>query len=326
LNRPRSSLALLSLLLLAPGAPAAGEEALPRAEIRVDPAEGTVGERLELTLDLLADRESTVARPEIGSELGPFAARETSWTGPEPVEGGLRWTWQGTVAAFETGSLEVPAISVRVTGPDGDRVVRTVPVPVTIRSVLTGGREDTDLADLKPVASLEPEFGPFLAAALIVLGLLLLSGAGWWLHRRFGDRLSRVEMPADPFQRMPPHVWAYAQLQQLLEKRLGEDGRIDLFYEELSRVLKLYLSGRYRIDLMERTTVEAMPLLSQAGVAREPVFSTRTLLETCDQVKFAGELPDGQARREAVERAYRIVDATKPAEVVEPQEQGKGAA
>ena len=40
----------------------------------------------------------------------------------------------------------------------------------------------------------------------------------------------------------------------------------------------------------------------------------RDFLDTCDAVKFAKEQPGSEAWREAVERCYRIVDRTKPAE------------
>ena len=36
------------------------------------------------------------------------------------------------------------------------------------------------------------------------------------------------------------------------------------------------------------------------------------LLRRCDRVKFAGEVPGPEACREAIDDAYRIVDATRP--------------
>lgn len=322
MRRASRGLVLVVIALAATGVPGGNESDLPRVEVGVEPPEGTVGDLLEVSLRLTVPAGTGVRRPEIGPEWGSFSVREPSWEGPEPEEEGERWIWRGSVAAFETGPLELPAVEIRLTGPEGERTIRSEPVQVVIRSVLESEEPAPGLSDLKPAASLRPELGPLWTAAGIVLGLVALSAVAWWLHRRYGDRFSKVETPADPFQRMAPHVWAYAELQHLLEKRLGEDGQVDRFYEELSRVLKLYLSGRFRIELMERTTDESPPILRQAGVPREAAISTRALLETCDQVKFARELPDARARREAVDRAYRIVDATKPHEPSEAHEKG----
>jgi hypothetical protein len=122
---------------------------------------------------------------------------------------------------------------------------------------------------------------------------------------------------------MPPHLWVYKALQELLERRLEEQGLVDLFYAELSRILKLYLTGRYRIDLMEKTTEETNALLRQAGAPERSTLEVRELLERCDGVKFAKQMPPPNSRKDAVETVYSVVDATKPAEADEQQpEQG----
>ena len=125
--------------------------------------------------------------------------------------------------------------------------------------------EEVDLADLKPPASIDPNFRPLTIAMIILAVLLAVAVVLWWLHRRFAARLAAVAPAEDPFRRMPPHEWVYEELRQLLERRIPEQGQVDLFYSELSRILKRYLGGRYRLDLMEHTTDEIAPLLEQVG-------------------------------------------------------------
>ena len=91
-------------------------------------------------------------------------------------------------------------------------------------------------------------------------------------------------------------------------------GQVDLFYEELSRILKRYLGGRFRIDLMESTTSEIHGLLSQTGIESDAARETENLLINCDQVKFAKSCPDAASCKQAVEQVYRIVDTTRPAD------------
>jgi hypothetical protein len=100
---------------------------------------------------------------------------------------------------------------------------------------------------------------------------------------------------------------------------------VDLFFEELSRIVKRYLGGRYRVDLMERTTEEVPASLARAATPSEAVDLVRALLARADQVKFAGDRPGPGACREAVEAAYRIVDLTRPVEAP-PSSPERGAA
>jgi len=152
----------------------------------------------------------------------------------------------------------------------------------------------------------------------------LLRGAAllWWLHRRYAARLAAVPAPDDPFHRTPPHEWVYAELQKLLERRLAEQGQEALFFTEVARILKRYLGGRFRVELMEQTTAEVPERLRQAGAPREAIEAVGDLLASCDMVKFAKELPRPDDCRAAIEAAYQIVDATKP----KPADAERGAA
>jgi hypothetical protein len=138
------------------------------------------------------------------------------------------------------------------------------------------------------------------------------AGVAWWLWRRYAAKLAAVPAAVDPFRKLPPHVWVYEELERLLARRLAEEGQIGLFYDELTRIVKLYLEGRYRIELMERTTAEVPPALKLAGAPAEAQTLARALLDGSDHVKFA-KAPAGAAEcRAAVEEAYRLVDLTKP--------------
>ncbi len=282
-------------------------------ELHVDPAQGTVGDPLavELVVDVAGD--AALERSPLGPMLGPFSVVEESWSGPQKREGRERWTWSGRIVAFRTGELELPAIRLRVLPGAGDPIsAETEPRSITIASVLDPNEEAPELAGLKPPASVPPDHRPLLTAAAILLALLLLSLLLWWLHRRYGARLAAVPLPDDPFHRTPPDAWIYAELQKLLARRLAEQGQVDIFFEELARILKMYLGGRFRIELLEQTTTEVPDRLRQSGTPVEWIERIHELLLTCDMVKFAGRVPVVEDCREAIDRAYRIVDGTKP--------------
>src|SRR5258706_1757636 len=97
-------------------------------------------------------------------------------------------------------------------------------------------------------------------------------------------------------------------------RRLGEEGRTGLFYDELTRIVKQFLEGRYRVDLLERTTSEVPSALQHAGAPVEAGLLARALLDSADGVKFAHAGAGPAECRAAVEEAYRLVDMTKPME------------
>jgi hypothetical protein len=307
------------LLPLLATLPAAGRSGSAEDSIRleVEPREANVGDRLTATIHLDLGAESSPELTEIGPQLGPFEVVSGGWNGPTPEEDRRRWTWSGEISSFRTGTQEVPSVTLRIESGGETREISSTPVPVEILSLLDeeeSGQSAEELADLKPPASIAADYRT-LWGALGLLALLFFGAALlWWLQRRYAARLAAARIPDDPFHRTPPHVWVYRELQKLLERRLEEDGNSLLFYSELSRILKRYLGGRYRIDLMDQTSAEVPVGLEQAGAPQAAIQSVDRLLADCDLVKFARLRPDPGEWREAVERAYGIVDATKPVE------------
>lgn len=297
-------------------------------QVDVQPREATIGDHLAVRIAVTLPATARLDPPQLGPALGPFSVVDGSWEGPVVQEDEQHWTWNGELVSFRTGELELPPVRIAVEDAAGAEIEAvSEAVPVTIRSVLDAESSNDDageLADLKAPASIPPQYRPLLIAAGILLLLLLGAALLWWLQRRYASRLAAVPAPEDPFHRTPPHEWFYSELGKLLDRRLAEQGNVALFFEELARIVKRYLGGRYRVEIMEQTTEEVPRRLRQAGAASS-TDAVADLLGRCDLVKFAGSIPDERACRAAIEAAYRIVDTTKPQVHAEPAAQ-RGAA
>jgi hypothetical protein len=296
--------------------PAQASPAPATVSVELETSEATVGDHIGVRVLVTLEDGVRLDPPQFGPELGPFSVVDGVWSDPETVEGGQRWIWSGAIVAFRTGEFELPGLRVEVHDSEGQtHGAGSDPVPITILSVLdpeAGPAAPPEIADLKPPASLDPDYGPMLTGIGILAALLLGAGLLWLLHRRYAARLAAIPAPEDPFHRTPAHEWVYAELQKLLERRLAEQGQVALFFSELSRILKRYLGGRFRVELMEQTTADVAPRLRQAGAATEATEDVARILGRCDMVKFAKLLPGSEDCRDAIEAAYRIVDATKP--------------
>lgn len=303
----RRPLAATLLLLALP----AGAEEGASARLEVGAAEAVLAEPfpVEVVVRLPAGFD-VVAEPP-GPLLGDLTLLDGSWEGDPPVR-----RFRGRLAAYRTGEVPIPSIAIALTGPEGPAEVRTEPATIEVKGALpppAEGEPPPEIADLKPPATVAPDYGPLLRASGLLLALLAAAAAGWWAARRLAGRFAKVPVATDPFHRMSPDAWAYEALSALLARRLAEDGREDLFHEELARIVKRYLSGRFRVDLAEKTTAEIAPALAQAGVAGAEVAAATALLERSDLAKFARESAGPEGCKAAVEAAYRLVDATRPA-------------
>ena len=309
----------LALALCVAAAAAAPAWPAATATLEVSPVKARIGDALDARITVHLDAGATFALEPLPPEWGDAQVLSGAWLAAPA--GATTRSWAGRIAIYKLGAVTIPPIPVPLGGGLAGTTVDTAPVTVTVEaSVKPGkpGEEGLDVSDLKPPATIPPDFGP-LRIALAALALLLIAaGTAWWLWRRYAARLAAVAIPPDPFRKLPPHVWVYEELRKLLARRLAEEGKIGLFYDELTRIVKQYLEGRYRIDLLERTTSEVPAALQTAGAPVEAGRLSRALLESGDLVKFA-RVPSGPAEcRQAVEEAYRLVDLTKPADAADP--------
>jgi hypothetical protein len=294
------------------GSAIATAAAAPTARLQVEPTTAHLGDPLQVRITVDPGDAGTVDVSPLATEWGSVQVLAGTW---EPAVAGSRSrVWSGTIAAYEIGAVTVPSLSIPITG-GSEPEATTEPLTLTIEGVLKPEDKDKEIADLKPPASIPPDWRPLRRALFGLAALLAISGLAWWLWRRYAAKLAAVAAPVDPFRKMPPHVWVYEELQRLLARRLAEEGNIGLFYDELTRIVKQYLEGRYRIDLLERTTPEVAAALRIAGAPPEAGTLARTLLESGDMVKFARLSAGPEDCRAAVEEAYRLVDMTKPVEI-----------
>jgi len=305
----RLALALLSLVALARPALAAS------AHLEIGTKTAKLGDPIPVRLTVDPAGAGAVDVSALPTEWGVAQVLSGAWA---PAQGGSAVReWTGTIAIYALGKATIPELRVAVGGVGA--VATTEPVEITIEgTVAPADPKARELADLKPPASIPADWGPLKAASFALALLLVGAGIAWWLWRRYAAKVAAVPAAIDPFRRMPPHVWVYEELERLLARRLAEEGQIGLFYDELTRIVKLYLEGRYRIELMERTTAEVPPALKLAGAPAEAQALARTILDGSDRVKFARAAAGAAECRAAVEDAYRLVDLTKPVAAPEP--------
>ncbi|MDF3027887.1 MAG: hypothetical protein K0S23_2194 [Fluviicola sp.] len=106
-------------------------------------------------------------------------------------------------------------------------------------------------------------------------------------------------------------------IQQLRKKEDWLHGKTKSHYVGFSAILKMYLSSRYELNLMERTTHETISLLKLKGLDFNMIKRIETLLREADMVKFAKMELDDMHIRSSMFRLEEIVTELSPLEIPE---------
>lgn len=103
-------------------------------------------------------------------------------------------------------------------------------------------------------------------------------------------------------------------IESLEKRKMWEDGLLKEHYVELSYIMRSYLSARYQLNLLEKTTVETKLLLHQVGLHPETIDTLLVILNQADMVKFAKSQPDEMSILKVSILAKQIVAETSPIE------------
>lgn len=304
---------VLVLLLLAGTAPSLAQEDACGPTLRGAVEEGgewTVGDRIGFTLVLVHPPGLEAALPGVESELGPFLVRDFKDGGRRILDDGrVEQTWRFWLTAYETGDLEVPPVTVVLTGgADGALTVSSGPVAVRIQTVLVDGEEAEDIADLRPAGEIPYSLVPL--AFWSVVGLAALAGLlwlrVWWLKRR------RKEALRDEASRLPPRELAIRELQRLTASDLLKHDRDKEFYIAISGIIGRLLHGALGVPTVERTSWEIVRDIRERVPGTPLVRAAGSFFEACDRVKFSRHEPGDAENSSVIAAAYQLVDLAAP--------------
>lgn len=308
---------LVGLLLMAAGLRLAAAPATVTA--RLDSATLLMGQTTKLHLQVDRDKNvrgyfpifnDTDSRP-YATLLGDTIELSKSYTTDTvALPGNLtRITYHVPVQVFDSGYYNIPGFQY-VAGADtvtsNPLALKVVPVKASATDKISGLTDVVDPAKgswLDDVPDWVLDYWWAIIAGLIALVVLLFV-----LRALLKDRpLKPVRTPE-----MPADVEALSALKRLKEKQLWQNGENELYFIELTAILRRYVFRRFGISAPEMTTTQFLGELgSQPKLSGYNAEMSR-LLELADFIKFAkGRSMPGE-NEEAFDIVMKFVSDTRP--------------
>jgi len=106
-------------------------------------------------------------------------------------------------------------------------------------------------------------------------------------------------------------------LNALRKQAYWKKGKVTEHYIEFSFLLRSFLSARYELNLAERTTYEAMLLLSRKNIPTDTLKRIREMLTESDMVKFAKGVPGEEEILLSLRRMEELIVELSPLDLIE---------
>lgn len=304
-----AGLTLLVAFCLLPSAFALAAEPSVTTRAQVNRVQITVGDFMDYELVVNAPAGFAVELPAIPtSSLGEWEVRECVDVPAVSIDDGTQSGWRCTLTIWEVGYHALPTQIVKVVAPGGT-AARATTQPLSIEVVSVLDAEANNIKPLKPQLPMSEQANYLLIIGLSLLAVLLAGFLVWAIMYYRSHRQVPVPVAGPPPVRDPVGA-ALAELDRVARMDLVAQNRMVDHYTLIADVLRTFISDRYSVPAMERTTSEVRAALTHPSVIQRRDFLL-TLLAEADGVKFARQLPSSVAAIALLDHARQAIIAAR---------------
>ncbi len=304
---------LLAVCLLA-GFTAGAQQTL--IDVKVDTADILIGQQTTLHVTVTTDPNRRIIIPLPGDTLMTgVEVLSVSDADSTVADGRLIIRRDILVTSFDSSLYLLPPF-VAIDGADtieSDQValkVSTVPVDVD------NPEQFYDIKDVWKPPFVLADYYPWIFGILTALFVVCVIG---YLVQRY--RRHRSEVPVKPAEpELPPYETAIRELDSIKDQKLWQQGLNKEYYTQVTDTLRRYISRRYGVNAMEKTSEEILAIIERETDERTVYDTLRQVLRLSDYVKFAKLHPLPDENDESMRNAYLFVNQTKRIEAPQPDE------
>lgn len=224
------------------------------------------------------------------------------------VQGGKEWLGKYEVMIWDSGTFIIPGPEIIIN--DSTFYFDDIRVYVDFSAKKSG----VDIYDIREnYAELPEEENVFIRWIkrnwwIIAIVIAVATGLLWFINKR------KPPEPVKVVKAMSLKERTLAAIDALEGERLWEQEKLKEHFIELSYIMRSYLTARYDIAILEKTTYQTKQLLLQKGLNDDTVETIGRILSHSDMVKFAKSSPDEIAILKISTLARQIVAETSPLE------------
>ena len=260
--------------------------------VTADRKEITVADRLVLGITVTAGEDYNVDLPLVSNKLDKFTVVDFSTDQAELLDDGRVQVRRSYILEpFLAGSYSVPPLKVHFAkkGVAADRrsMVETEKFKILVTSLLPDDTENFKVHDIVNPIRLPHAVMFYLWWAVAILLAVVFIVAVILI------RIRSAVVAEQQAVIVPPYKIALRALDDLAAEDLPGHGKIKMFYQRVSFILRLYIEDRFGARAPEQTTEEFLTSLGESSRLPTKYQSLlETFLKHCDLVKFAELHPD----------------------------------
>lgn len=279
----------------------------------------TIGQQINLNLEITIEKGEKVEWPSLLDTLTKsveIVRRSAIDSVVDAVSGSKTYLQKLAITSFDTGFHVVPPVTFRVfkDGAADFTSKETAPFLLSVSGVDVD--MEAEIKDLKPVMEAPYTLRDFLPWILLLLAVALLAVLGWFYYQSRKKNKPLIKLTLR--HPKPAHLIALEELELLKTEQLWQKGQIKDYYSRLTDILRSYFELRFNVNAAEMTSDEIIASMKDELSDAQRLNDLKKILSLADMAKFAKARPLGADNELSHTLAVAIVNSTKPAPELNP--------
>lgn len=256
-----------------------------------------IGDHVHISIDIATASDGVLQFPHFIADMFPPLGLE--WVKSSPIDSAVegdrkKYHQSITLTSFDEGKYQFPPVEVM--GLDSVVLATSDPLFFDISTVAVD--TTSQLRDIKEPVKVPLMFKEMLPYLIIALVLLLVALLLFFIFFKLSKKEEKLKLTTRSKPKTRADIAALEALDKLWHKKLWQEGKIKLYYSELTEIIRIYIDDRFNVDAMEMVSNEILDAIRGKNISPESYELLRNLLTTADLVKFAkwDPIPDDHNR------------------------------
>jgi len=270
-----------------------------------------IGDQINLKIQVSIDPKTKVAWPRFEEFLMPKieilnrSNIDSLWN----KENELKLEQNLTITSFDTGYYQIPGVEFTYQNPGDEAFLKSLSNSLDLYVVTLAVDTTKAIMPIKgPIGApiTWREIAPWLILGIVIIGMIIFL---IYYFKRRAKKEPVFKIKSKP--KIPAHIIALSELEQLKTKKLWQEGKFKQYYTELIDIIRVYLEDQFGIEAMEMTSEEINQIVAKEKlIDKDLKKKLADALSISDLVKFAKEKPYADINDKNLENLKVFVDQT----------------
>ncbi len=276
---------------------------------KTDSTKYKIGDFIDFQIEITSPEKIVTEIPEFADSLSPLVFVKKGNV-EKSIENSIKKeTYHFYIAGYDSIDTYLKPFPVIIYNQKHEKIaeLKTNQLRIIVNAVQVDLSKE--IKDIKPPIALSLEL---LTIFIWILVIAILSLIAFFVWKKY---FKKGKVETEKIIILPPFQIAINKLNDLVSKKLWQDGKIKEFHSEITEIIREYFEAEFKFNSLEITSQETIRELEKRNLNSAQIEKITDFLNNADLVKFAKFQPLPYINETMTKQAFEMIDNLKPKKI-----------